>query len=104
MKVPTLSRAATPSFGKRHALLGRMQMGAGMNPARKVIAPQRKPGDVVPESGIYYVLHSRCTSDIREATFVAGQQLPPCRVCGSRVRFQLKQAIPHISEDRDFKK
>jgi hypothetical protein len=75
-----------------------------MNSVRKVVEQQRKPGDVVPESGIYNVLHSRCTSDVREATFVAGQQLPPCRVCGSRVRFQLKQAIPHISEDRDFRK
>lgn len=76
-----------------------------MNPARRRAAqPRGKPGDVVPESGIYEVLHSRCTSDVREATFVAGQQLPPCRVCGSRVRFELKQAIPHISEDRDFRK
>ncbi|PYX99596.1 MAG: hypothetical protein DMG64_19020, partial [Acidobacteria bacterium] len=71
-----------------------------MNPARKLVTQnQRKPGEAVPESGIYDVLHSHCTSDVRQATFVAGQQFPPCRVCGSRVRFQLKQAIPHISED-----
>ena len=76
-----------------------------MNPARKpVIQQQRKPGDVVPESGIYHVLHSRCTPNVKQATFIVGQQLPPCRICGSRVRFQLKLAIPHISEDRDFKK
>ena len=75
-----------------------------MNQARKaVIQQQWKPGDAVPESGLYQVLHSRCTSNVREATFVIGQQLPPCRICGSRVRFQLKQAIPHISEDHDFK-
>jgi len=64
--------------------------------------PPRKPGDIVPESGIYQVLHSRCTSPVREASFVTGQQLPSCRVCGSRVRFQLKQHIPHIREDGDF--
>ena len=80
-----------------------MHMGVAMNPARKLaVQQQRKPGEVVPESGVYHVLHSRCTSDVKEATFVAGQQLPPCRVCGPRVRFQLKQAIPHILEDRDF--
>lgn len=81
-----------------------MHTGVRMNQARKAITQQqRKPGDVVPESGIYAVLHSRCTSEVREATFVTGQQLPPCRICGARVRFQLKQAIPHIYEDRDFK-
>jgi hypothetical protein len=81
-----------------------MRIGVGMNQARKFIAQQqRKPGDIVPESGIYHVVHSRCSSEVREATFIVGQQLPPCRICGPRVRFQLKQAIPHISEDRDFK-
>ena len=63
-----------------------------------------KPGDAVLESGVYEVTHESCLSGASELIFIAGQQLPACRTCGSKVRFQLKRATPHISEDSDFRK
>ncbi|HWC16023.1 MAG TPA: hypothetical protein VG498_03385 [Terriglobales bacterium] len=73
-----------------------------MNYARKRARYELKPGDGVPESGIYDVIHRNCQSQVIQAVFVAGEPLPECRFCGSRVRFQLRQPMPHISEDRDF--
>ena len=75
-----------------------------MNYARKIKRSVLCPTDVVPASGVYEVVHANCQSQELEMIFVAGQSFPACRLCGSQVRFQLKRAVPHISEDRDFTK
>jgi hypothetical protein len=75
-----------------------------MNQARKTVRYALRAGDSVPESGVYEVIHHECSSEVREAVFLANEAFPGCRICGARVRFQLKQAVPHISEDKDFKK
>src|SRR5262249_26307163 len=46
-----------------------------------------KPGEVVPESGIYRVLHSRHRPS-HESTLKEGEEFPACRECGSDVRFE----------------
>jgi hypothetical protein len=73
-----------------------------MNHARKAGLSLLMPGDIVPASGVYGVVHGNCESQELEMIFIAGQAFPMCRLCGSRVRFQLMRAVPHISEDRDF--
>jgi hypothetical protein len=75
-----------------------------MNHARKAGRSLLNSGDGVPESGVYEVVHGACQSQELEMIFLVGQTFPACRLCGSRVRFQLKRAVPHISEDRDFTK
>jgi len=75
-----------------------------MNQARKTVRYALRAGDSVPESGVYEVIHKECSSEVREAVFLAGEGLPGCRICGAKVRFQLKHAVPHISEDKDFRK
>jgi len=76
-----------------------------MNRARKVLQqPQWKTGDAIQESGVYEVVHNNCESEVEQAIFIAGQKLPSCHTCGSRVRFRLRRAIPSIFEDRDFQK
>jgi len=75
-----------------------------MNHGRKAVRYALRSGDAVPESGVYEVIHRECSSDVREAVFLVGEHFPGCRICGAKVRFQLKQAVPHISEDRDFRK
>lgn len=75
-----------------------------MNLARKIARDTLKPGERVPESGIYDINHRNCHSQVVQALFVQGESLPSCRLCGNRVRFQLHQAVPHISEDRGFDK
>lgn len=75
-----------------------------MSFARKVAREFLKAAERVPESGIYDVIHRNCHSQVVQALFVQGESFPECRFCGNRVRFQLNQAMPHISEDRDFLK
>jgi hypothetical protein len=74
-----------------------------MNYARKqATRSSLSPGDIVPRSGIYVLTHGNCASQEMEKILLAGQTFPPCRWCGSQVRFQLQHGVPHISEDRDF--
>ena len=61
-----------------------------------------KPGESVPESGVYRVVHGQHRSD-HEATLFSGEQFAGCAVCGQNVRFELlRKAVP-IRQDRDFK-
>jgi CheY-like chemotaxis protein len=46
-----------------------------------------KPGEVVPESGVYRVLHSRHRSS-HESTLQEGETFPFCNQCGDDVRFE----------------
>ncbi len=59
------------------------------------------PGELIQHSGIYEICHedeSRATVILMRNTF-----FPFCRQCGERVRYKLLQAVPHISEDEDFR-
>ena len=60
-----------------------------------------QPGEVVPESGVYTVLHA----DHRQrhwATIFKGDRFPQCAHCGKAVRFALARPAVLISEDLDF--
>jgi len=59
------------------------------------------PGEVVSESGVYEICHY----DEPRATviFTVNGIFPSCRNCGDKVRYKLVNAVPHISEDPDFK-
>ena len=51
-----------------------------------------RPGDYVPESGIYRINHDSHRL-MHEATLIHGTRFPRCRVCRDAVRFELSQAI-----------
>ncbi len=59
------------------------------------------PGEIVSESGLYEICHH----DEPRTTimFTINGIFPFCRNCGDKVRYKLVQAVPHISEDPDFK-
>ena len=65
-----------------------------------------KPGDQVPTSGIYDVIHDKLDGDdhasAHQVTAIAGTVFPPCRGCGSWVRFRLKQAAEHVDAHEHF--
>ena len=61
-----------------------------------------KPGEVVPESGIYTVVHDRTHTAPHDVTCVRGHRFPPCRNCGSQVRFRAKYLAKHISDHELF--
>jgi hypothetical protein len=59
------------------------------------------PGELIEFSGIYEICHhdeNRATAILMRNTI-----FPYCRQCGERVRYKLLQAVPHISEDEDFR-
>ena len=53
------------------------------------MADQYKPGDRVPRSGIYRVIHDPVHCQEHEVTCVRRKKFPTCNDCGGRVRFEL---------------
>lgn len=62
-----------------------------------------KPGQKVPNSGIYTVIHDPEHRQRHEVTCVFGKIFPPCAGCGSGVRFRLKAKAIHIADHESFK-
>jgi hypothetical protein len=67
-----------------------------------------KPGDKVPKSGIYDVIHDKLDGDDHalphQVTAIARKVFPPCRGCHGWVRFRLHQAAEHIEAHDHFKR
>ena len=62
-----------------------------------------KPHDEVPYSGVYDVIHDKNHRVKHQVTCVAGKPFPPCRGCGSEVRFQLAVKATHIKDHPTFR-
>lgn len=60
-----------------------------------------KPGDEVPESGVYTVRH-HLHRENHSATIFKGERFPICLHCGTEVRFVLARRAARILEDADF--
>lgn len=65
------------------------------------MAQEFKPGEKVPSSGVYRVLH-KSHRDEHDATLREGEQFPTCTVCDQNVRFRLVQSAKMIDRDADF--
>lgn len=61
-----------------------------------------KPGDEVPHSGIYRVIHDPQHTEEHEVTCVYGKKFPPCGKC-THPRFVLQRAAQHIESSEHFK-
>ncbi len=62
-----------------------------------------KPGEKVPNSGVYRVSHDRGHHESHDVTAISGRRFPPCRGCEHGVRFLLVYAAHHISDHEHFK-
>jgi hypothetical protein len=60
------------------------------------VSDEFEPGDVVPKSGIYRVVHNLRHTEPHEVTCIYGQRFPACRGCGDRARFRLVTSAQHI--------
>ena len=58
-----------------------------------------KPGEKVPKSGIYKVVHDGHEAD-HEVTAVIGEPFPPCRGCGDKAHFVLVRAAHHLKRHK----
>ncbi|MCI0352042.1 MAG: hypothetical protein L0Z53_21695 [Acidobacteriales bacterium] len=59
------------------------------------------PGDKVPRSGIYAVLHA-APHPRYLSLFIDRDTFPSCRLCGSKVTFRLLHPMTNISQETDF--
>jgi hypothetical protein len=66
------------------------------------VGDEFKPGDAVPNSGIYKVTHDPAHTQAHEVTCVHGKKFPPCRGC-KHPRFVLVRAAQHIDTHEHFK-
>jgi len=66
------------------------------------VGDEFKPGESVPHSGIYLVIHDEAHSAPHEVTCVYGKRFPPCREC-DHPRFRLVRAAIHIGSHDHFK-
>jgi hypothetical protein len=60
-----------------------------------------KPGQLVPISGLYTVVHQNHRAE-HEVLTIRGDEFPTCRVCKSDVRFYIKEVVPYITHDFDL--
>jgi hypothetical protein len=60
-----------------------------------------RPGDDVPRSGIYSVVHHG-HREAHEAVVLKGAVFPPCRECGASVRYRLLRTAASLDSDADF--
>jgi hypothetical protein len=66
--------------------------------ARLVTVGEFKPGERVPESGVYRVTHDSRHRQPHEVTAVKGEGFPTCNGCGQHPRFRLVRSARHIGE------
>jgi hypothetical protein len=59
------------------------------------------PGQMVPISGLYTVIHQGHRAQ-HEVLAVRGDEFPGCRVCKDAVRFYVSQVVPYITHDFDL--
>ncbi len=61
-----------------------------------------RPGETVPESGIYEVVHEGDHRQAHDAVMIIGNQFPSCETCNESVRFRIVRTAPYIFQDEDF--
>lgn len=69
---------------------------------RNTSLPLFKPGDLVPESGIYEVIHNGDHRQAHDAVMIHGDPFPACETCNEQVRFRIVRTAPYIFQDQDF--
>ena len=73
------------------------------NMAEVNVGDEFEPGDVVPKSGIYRVIHDLGHTQPHEVTCIYGKRFPTCHGCGHHPRFRLVTAAQHIETHELFK-
>ena len=62
------------------------------------MAQQFRPGQIVPQSGVYRITHDPQHPDMpHEVTVIQGRRFPTCRHCKG-ISFELVHAAKHVGE------
>ncbi len=67
------------------------------------VGQEHRPGERVPCSGIYRVVHDTRHSQPHEITCVKGEPFPPCNHCGHTPRFVLVRGASHVKNHNHFR-
>ncbi len=80
--------------------------GRGGDPGHRRLSGQHGkiflPGQPVPETGIYEVIHDHDHRLAHEAVMHRSDLFPVCDQCDALVRFKLIRTAPYIFDDEDF--
>jgi hypothetical protein len=71
---------------------GRIESSQG-----QIVRKKYRPGDAVPDSGIYRVTHESHRL-MHEATLLEGTRFPICKQCKYSVRFELRRAVKNPTQ------
>ena len=101
-----VAATAVAVAARRLAADERPRLSANGPPSTK-IEHEFRPGDKVPVTGIYDVVHDKLDGDDHalphQVTAIAGTKFPACRVCRTEVRFRLHHAAFHVDADVHFR-
>ena len=62
------------------------------------MAQEFRPGQIVPQSGVYRITHDSEHADMpHEVTVIKGRRFPTCRHCRG-ISFELVHAAQHVDE------
>jgi hypothetical protein len=106
MNINSISRTIVRLIPLRYAFTYRTQFVEIRGVRRKAAMAQDnlfKPGEKVPDSGIYKIVHDRNHRVDHEVTCIANERFPPCHGCGKGVRFRLFMKALHFSELEEFR-
>jgi len=101
-----LRTAGGAAIGATCLMEGMSRMRAQENPIRTNKSEEFEPGEKVPTSGIYEVIHDKLDGDDHaqqhQVTAIAGSVFPRCKGCREWVRFQLYRAAVNVEADLHF--
>lgn len=60
-------------------------------------------GEIVPDSGIYEIVHHSEHREPHSAILIKGQLFRGCETCGQAVSYRLVRTAPYILHDDDFR-
>jgi hypothetical protein len=93
----THRKSLRPALDHRGGEIGRSRSRARANHGKIFL-----PGEPVPETGIYEVIHDQAHRTAHEVVMHGQDLFPACDQCDARVRFKLIRTAPYIFDDEDF--
>lgn len=79
---------------------------AQQNPDLENTGRDFRPGEKVPTSGVYSVIHDKVDghdhTEVHQLALTAGTEFPSCKVCRGWARFRLHHAVEPAGAHPDF--
>jgi hypothetical protein len=101
IRIDTLTRPAGTTLGRlvEGGNATKVQPVSGLSAmTEQTMAQEYKPGQIVPQSGVYRITHDPQHADMpHEVTVIKGRRFPTCRHCKG-ISFEIVYAAKHVDE------